>query len=844
MALAYADRVKETTGTVGTGTLNLDGAAAAHQDFVSSIGSGNECFYTILDSTAGDWEVGRGTVTSGAPDTLSRDTVLDSSNSGAPVPFASGTKEVFVTAPGSLFPDIVLKDGSVTADYLNFGTATAATAAGDIASSDGTRSMTWDASASTLTIGGGSFSTGGYGLIRAEATNTASSYIKSVNLSGGAQAIAGLWCENDGGAIGVVNMTSSGFSGGPGDPGPNAMRVRSQGAGGLSLVAGSDSGASPGREIRFWTNPSSTTESHRWTMDNDGHFLAASDNTIDIGASGATRPRTGYFGTSIIGPVLDSPGSLTIGGTTATSIAIGRSGITTDFPAGQTVDFTGCTVTGLAGGGEDLAATLAIGNTTGANDISINSGRQISGGRANIGTSTEATVDGEFSAGLTGAHRMDFDQGLGRLNVRHVDAGTTNEVNVINIHHDTSGTVAAGFGACIGVVADGAGIGSLCCNVTTPGADSKWLFYADQSGGETAAFEIRGADLTARSYGGLEVGSPATAAASGDLVAGTGNAEDELLYDHSNKALNLSFTLTGAGDNQRGFTSSAYRPAGSAAGFGSRMVFNADDSTGVLRTQNYIRSVWGDPVVATLRGHLDFVSGMDGGAGLHLPVTAQLGDYDGSGISFSVRDNSGDQLSNRERFRVNADTGVTTLFDTSSVAGLTFADTGAIDGAGAVTLGGTTATSLALGRSGVTTDFPSGSTVDFTGATVTGLVADGDVGILATVTSIDATSTGTTALYTVPVGKTAVILDAIVRCTAATAISAPAEGGVGIAAGEDDIFSSQSFTSLTASGAHYRFPGGGFSQTAEASDVIRLGIDTAATGTSQTLAVDLIGYVF
>lgn len=34
----------------------------------------------------------------------------------------------------------------------------------------------------------------------------------------------------------------------------------------------------------------------RWQFDNSGNFLAATDNTYDIGASGANRPRNGYFG--------------------------------------------------------------------------------------------------------------------------------------------------------------------------------------------------------------------------------------------------------------------------------------------------------------------------------------------------------------------------------------------------------------------------------------------------------------------------------------------------------------------------------------------------------------------
>ena len=48
---------------------------------------------------------------------------------------------------------------------------------------------------------------------------------------------------------------------------------------------------------------------------------------------------------------LDAEDQITVGGTNAGAIAIGRSGITTDFPSGSTVDFTGATVTGLPGGG-------------------------------------------------------------------------------------------------------------------------------------------------------------------------------------------------------------------------------------------------------------------------------------------------------------------------------------------------------------------------------------------------------------------------------------------------------------------------------------------------------------
>jgi len=100
MAMVFADRVKETTTTTGTGTLDLGGAAVGFQSFVAGIGNTNECSYCITDGTY--WEVGEGTVTDASPDTLSRDTILASSNSDAAVNWTSGTKDVFVVYPAGV----------------------------------------------------------------------------------------------------------------------------------------------------------------------------------------------------------------------------------------------------------------------------------------------------------------------------------------------------------------------------------------------------------------------------------------------------------------------------------------------------------------------------------------------------------------------------------------------------------------------------------------------------------------------------------------------------------------------------------------------------------------------
>ena len=46
--------------------------------------------------------------------------------------------------------------------------------------------------------------------------------------------------------------------------------------------------------LRFYTN-----SSFRWAVDNSGHFTANSDNTYDVGATAANRPRSLYLGTSL-----------------------------------------------------------------------------------------------------------------------------------------------------------------------------------------------------------------------------------------------------------------------------------------------------------------------------------------------------------------------------------------------------------------------------------------------------------------------------------------------------------------------------------------------------------------
>lgn len=99
MAHVSADRVKETTTTTGTGALTLAGAAAGFRAFGDVCTNGDTCYYVVAHQTPGEWEHGIGTWNTGG--TLTRTVVIASSNAGSAVNFSSGTKDVFISLPGT-----------------------------------------------------------------------------------------------------------------------------------------------------------------------------------------------------------------------------------------------------------------------------------------------------------------------------------------------------------------------------------------------------------------------------------------------------------------------------------------------------------------------------------------------------------------------------------------------------------------------------------------------------------------------------------------------------------------------------------------------------------------------
>ena len=98
MSLIVANRVQETCTSPGVGAVSLLGAVIQFIAFSSKLANGDTTPYVIADQAGINWEVGIGTYAT-AGNTLTRTTVLSSSNAGSLVNFSSGSQNVWVDYP-------------------------------------------------------------------------------------------------------------------------------------------------------------------------------------------------------------------------------------------------------------------------------------------------------------------------------------------------------------------------------------------------------------------------------------------------------------------------------------------------------------------------------------------------------------------------------------------------------------------------------------------------------------------------------------------------------------------------------------------------------------------------
>lgn len=90
--------------------------------------------------------------------------------------------------------------------------------------------------------------------------------------------------------------------------------------------------------LRFGVD-GSTGFTERWQINNSGHLLAFADNSYDIGASGATRPRDLFLGGNMVGGGWVRAGAASAGAASTTTIgsttttAVGATGAASALPA-------------------------------------------------------------------------------------------------------------------------------------------------------------------------------------------------------------------------------------------------------------------------------------------------------------------------------------------------------------------------------------------------------------------------------------------------------------------------------------------------------------------------------
>ena len=113
MAFITADRVLDSSTSIGTGAFVVSGTpAAGYQTFSSVMSIGDTCYYAIQGQTTSEWEVGLATYL--VANTLTRTTVYSSSNAGSAVVFSVGTKNVMLTMVASRSPQLNAS-GNITA---------------------------------------------------------------------------------------------------------------------------------------------------------------------------------------------------------------------------------------------------------------------------------------------------------------------------------------------------------------------------------------------------------------------------------------------------------------------------------------------------------------------------------------------------------------------------------------------------------------------------------------------------------------------------------------------------------------------------------------------------------
>jgi hypothetical protein len=386
MALKLADRVRETTTSTGTGAITLGGAVDGFVSFSSVLSTNDTTYYVIVSSTATDWEVGVGTYSS---NTLTRTTVLDSSNSNALVNFTVGTKAVFIAQP-----------------------------AGRAVYSDGTSIVSSDGKSVLTTAGGTGVTSYSVGDMLYYAAGTVLSKL-SIGTAGKVMTSTGTapqWSTLSGIAVTTISFGSTGLT--PSTATGGAVSVAGTlgtANGGTNLTSFTSGGAvyaSSTSVLTTGTLPTASGGTNLTSFTSGGAVYASSTSALTTGtlpiASGGTSQTTASAAFNALSPITTA-GDLILGNGTnsATRLAIGTNayvltsnGTTASWAAPTGVSSISFGSTGLTPNTATTGVVSVAGTLSPANGGT---------GVANNSAST-LTISGSFASTFTvsGAYNYTF----------------------------------------------------------------------------------------------------------------------------------------------------------------------------------------------------------------------------------------------------------------------------------------------------------------------------------------------------------------------------------------------------------------------------------------------------
>ena len=532
-------------------------------------------------------------------------------------------------------------------DFLNIGAATSAVATGDLAAGDGTREMYFDASTGEFFAGVTPGTPGnGYAVegihynaslpdtragIRTALTSTKAFPFGIVHRTSGtvAAGFAATWfCQGQDSAGNAADMYH--ITGTVTDPANGTYTT----------------------DIELQTKSSATLSTVLLLRGADlntvlsGDLIFASDNAEDIGASGATRPRTGYFGTSVVVGNTITIGSDTVSGTNLT--------------LNGTTGFMNLGGTAVAAAQGDFACS--DGTRTLFYDASAHTFLG-AGGAFSVGTSDAQT----FSWRQGGTDRWRLSTSGHLLGV----ADNAYDVGAAGATRPRTGY----FGTSLNV---GNGITPITANGDIVAGDGTSSMAYDAS---ASRLSLTGGTSHMR------IGPTADATSVGDFSAGAGvTAGSTMFWDQSAGVLFLDVYRAGIG-LKAGAVVTAWNSSGvGGVGMTSQMQLAVETAASGREAIGF----W----EATLRS--------DAG-GLNYADVALGADRNGVARNLLLLGNSASATGNaRAEFQNNAGT-ITTVLDMDAVS-LTFTGAATIDGSAAVSVGGASATAVNIGRSGITTD--------------------------------------------------------------------------------------------------------------------------------------------